>query len=64
MQHTNKDRIKELRLWAKENIAGKEVYHAGLNFEINMLGKSSWIIANEYKGRGIVFITYLIMQRF
>jgi len=108
MQHPNKDRIKELRLWAKENIAGKEVYHVGLKdvikftvsgikeylnqphefyyqknelimdidnvikgsdylgfvnfkdrkshiFETNMLGKSSWIIANEYKGRGIVF---------
>jgi len=108
MNQSQKDRIKELRTWAKENIAGKEVFHIGLNgnimftvtgikeflnqphefyyeknelikdilnviissdylgfvnfkerkshiFEISILGKCSWLIANEYKGRGIIF---------
>ena len=103
-----KERIKELRVWAKVNIAGKEIYHNGLKgyimfsvsgikeylnqphefyheknelildilnvlirsdylgfvifkerkshvFETDALGKSSWLIANEYKGRGIIF---------
>jgi len=108
MQHINKDRIKELRAWAKENIANTEVYHNELKdnikftvsgikeylnqphefyfqknelvkeiqnvvknsdylgfvnfkerkshiFETKILGKSSWLIANEHKGRGIIF---------
>jgi len=108
MTQSQKERLKELRAWAKENIAGKEVFHNGLNcnimftvtgikeylnqphefyleknelikdilniiicsdylgfvifkerkshiFETKMLGNSSWLIANEYKGRGIIF---------
>jgi hypothetical protein len=107
MQHVNKERIKELRAWAKENLAGKKIYHSGLGdnirftvkgvkeylnqphefysekneliqniqniiqnseymgagshkdrishiFEIKIKEKSSWLIANEYQGRGII----------
>ena len=106
MQPTNSVRIKELRAWAKENLANTEVFHDGLGkhiifsvsgikeylnqphefyfeknemitdiqtvirnstymglvhfkdrishiFEIEIMGKSSWLIANEYAGRGI-----------
>ena len=108
MQHVNKLRIRELRTWAKENLAGKEVYHSVLKdniqftisgikeylnqphefyneknelikdiqnvirkseymglvnfkdrishiFKIEIMKKNSWLIANEYKGRGIIF---------
>jgi len=108
MIQSQKERIKELRAWAKVNIAGKVIYHNGLKgnimfsvsgikeylnqphefyheknelildilnvlihsdylgfvifkerkshiFETGTLGKSSWFIANEYKGRGIIF---------
>jgi hypothetical protein len=34
MQHINKERIKELKAWAKENLTGKEVYHSGLEDNI------------------------------
>ena len=108
MQHVKKERIKELRAWAKENLAQKEVYHDELGnsikftvtgikeylnqphefyykknelikniqnmikgskylgfvdyknrishiFEVEINGKNSWLIANEYQGRGIIF---------
>ena len=108
MANNDKKRIKELRKWAKENIARKEVYNkeygdnvkftvSGIKeylnqphefyceknelikemidivkkskyigvtnynnrnshiFEIKIRGKNSWIIANEYKGRGTLF---------
>ena len=35
MQHIIKERIKELRAWAKENIAGKEVYHNELGSTVH-----------------------------
>jgi len=107
IQQTNKERIKELRTWANENLVSKEVYHNKLDdkikfttkgikeylnqphkfyyeknemikdiqniiktseymgfvhfkdrishiFEIVIKGKDSWLIANEYKGRGII----------
>ena len=35
MQQVNKERIKELRAWARDNLAGKKVYHNELNNNIN-----------------------------
>ena len=35
MQHTGKDSIKELRAWAKDNLAGTEVFHNELGNNIN-----------------------------
>ena len=34
MHHTDKDRIRELRAWAKENIAHKEVFHSELGSNV------------------------------
>jgi len=107
MQNIDREKIKELRAWAKENLAQKEVYHtvfgtgikftvSGIKeylnqphvfyneknemikdiqtvienseymgfvhfkdrishiFEIEIMERKSWLIANEYQGRGII----------